>query len=219
MSQKMIIAVDGPAASGKGTLSKSLALCLGFDHLDTGLLYRAVAKKILDAGFNPADIEAATAMAESLSEKDLKSEGLRGEKMGNAASICSSIPGVRKALLDYQLNFAANPPGGKGAVLDGRDIGTSVCPFADLKIWMTADAEIRAQRRLSEDPLSSDFQTILAAIKERDFRETNRAISPLIPAADAKKIDTTHLSAADALEVAKKWAQELLSAPKKNMKI
>lgn len=205
----IVIAIDGPAASGKGTLAKSLAAALDFDHLDTGLLYRAVAKKILEAGSEPDNVQVATAMAESLSPHDLAAQGLRGEAMGRAASICSGIPGVRKALLDYQLNFAKNPPGGRGAVLDGRDIGTAVCPGAELKIWMTAAPEVRAQRRRAEDPNGMGFDKILAAIKERDLRETTRVISRLIPAKDAKEIDTGGIGSAEALLIALAWSKAL----------
>ena len=219
MSQSMIVAIDGPAASGKGTLAKSLAASLGFDHLDTGLLYRAVAKKIVDSGFEPDNVEAAESMAQSLSAVDLRADGLRGEKMGRAASICSGIPAVRKALLDYQLDFASNPPGGKGAVLDGRDIGTAVCPRAHLKIWMTADAEVRATRRLAEDPAAGTFDSILAAIKERDLRETTREISPLVPASDAKIIDTGKLGAGEALAQAISWASEIGAVAAKRCKM
>lgn len=212
MSSTPVIAIDGPAASGKGTLARSLAESLGFDHLDTGLLYRAVAKKILGVGAEPDDVKVASRMARELSASDLASEGLRGEAMGRAASICSGIPSVRAALLDYQLNFAARPPSGRGAVLDGRDIGTAVCPGADLKIWMTASAPRRAERRRAEDPAGPKVETILAAIEERDLRETTRLISPLIPALDAKVVDTTDMTAAQAFELASGWARARLAA-------
>lgn len=216
----IVIAIDGPAASGKGTLAKSLAKELGFDHLDTGLLYRAVAKKIVDHGAEPDNVEVASLMAKSLCEKDLTARGLRGEAMGKAASICSCIPEVRQALLDFQLDFAANPPSGLGAVLDGRDIGTAVCPSASLKIWMTADAEVRAERRRAEDPSGPDYASILAAIKERDHRETTRAISPLVPASDARIIDTSGIDAQTALSVALSWARGLVEqAPRSTLKM
>ena len=200
-----VIAIDGPAASGKGTLAKRLAQSLGYDHLDTGLLYRAVAKKILDAGSDPADPQAAAVAARSLSRSDTLADGLRGEAMGRAASICSCIPEVRAALLDFQVQFALSPPSGKGAVLDGRDIGTMVCPSADLKIWMSASAEARASRRHAEDPKQS-YEAVLAAIQERDARERERAASPMVPAKDAKQMDTTEMSADEAFSLAMKWA-------------
>jgi cytidylate kinase len=213
-----VIAIDGPAASGKGTLAKRLALELGYDHLDTGLLYRAVAKKIIDAGASPDDVAVASEMAKALTLSDLSASGLRGEAMGKAASICSCIPEVRQALLDYQVGFAANPPSGKGAVLDGRDIGTAVCPHAPLKIWMTASAATRAMRRQAEDPQGPVLAQILSAIEERDERERTRSVSPMIPAADALTIDTSELSAQDAFALAKGWAQALPPARKSGIK-
>jgi cytidylate kinase len=148
-------------------------------------------------------------MAQDLRSSDLKADGLRGEAMGRAASICSGIEGVRKALLDYQMNFANNPPGGRGAVLDGRDIGTAVCPQADLKIWMTAAPEVRAARRRAENLNGMGYDEILAAIKERDLRETTRAISPLIPAQDAKEIDTSGIGSEQALQIALGWVRQI----------
>lgn len=209
MSSTPVIAIDGPAASGKGTLALRLAATLGYDHLDTGLLYRAVAKKIIEAGAEPDNVEVASRMAQALTPLDLKAPNLRGEVMGRAASICSGIPAVRAHLLDYQLNFAARPPGGKGAVLDGRDIGTAVCPGAELKIWMTASPERRAERRQAEDPEGPKIEQILAAIQERDLRETTRAISPLVPAADARVIDTTDLGAEESFQMALAWTRAL----------
>lgn len=211
-----VIAIDGPAASGKGTLAKRLAAELGYDHLDTGLLYRAVAKKTLEAGARPDDAAVASAMAKGLRLADLEGPGLRGEAMGKAASICSCIPEVRQALLDYQVDFAAHPPSGRGAVLDGRDIGTAVCPAAPLKIWMTASAATRARRRQAEDPQGAPLGEILAAIEERDLRELTRAISPMVPAGDARVIDTSELGAEEAFAIAKEWARPLAErAPKR----
>lgn len=205
-----VIAIDGPAGSGKGTLAKRLASELGYAYLDTGLLYRAVGKKIVDAGSDPSNVEVATRMAVSLTLSDLDAPGLRGEAMGRNASICSCIPGVRAALLEYQQDFASNPPGGVGAILDGRDIGTAVCPDANLKIWVTASAEARAQRRHAEDPAGVALADILLAITERDHRETTREASPMIPASDARQIDTTAINASAAFAQALAWAKDVL---------
>ena len=212
--QTPVVAVDGPAAAGKGTLSRRLARELGFDHLDTGLLYRAVGKKLLDAGLDPANETAAWEAAKALRVSDLDGPGLRGERVGRAASICSSVARVRQELLDYQRRFAMNPPGGRGAVLDGRDIGTHVCPQAPLKVWMTASAEARAARRAAEDPDGPSFEQALAAIRDRDEREANRAASPMRPAQDARVIDTTSIDSEQAFAVAMSWARELGLAPK-----
>lgn len=192
-----VIAIDGPAAAGKGTLAKSLARDLGFDYLDTGSLYRAVGRLLLEAGSDPADPELATAAARALRPQDLERSDLRGEIVANAASQCSCVPGVRSALLDFQLDFAANPPGGAGAILDGRDIGTAVCPEATVKLWIHASARARAERRHAETVKSGDLsqtiESIEAAITLRDERERARAHSPLIPAQDALMIDTSEL--------------------------
>lgn len=197
MSPTPIIAIDGPAASGKGTLAKHLSSDLGFDHLDTGSLYRAVGRLLLDAGSDPSDPELAAAAARALRPEDLKRSDLRGEIVASAASKCSCVPAVRAALLDFQLDFAANPPGGLGAVLDGRDIGTAVCPNATVKIWIHASPRARAERRHAETIQSGDLsqtvESIEAAISVRDERERSRASSPLIPASDALMIDTSEL--------------------------
>ena len=143
----MIIAIDGPAASGKGTLGKKLAAHYGLRHLDTGLLYRAVAKAVLDAGRRPDDTAAAVAAAKALDPANFDEKALKSAAVGEAASVVSAIPAVREALLAFQRDFAANPP---GAVLDGRDIGTVICPDADVKIFVTASPEVRAGRRARE---------------------------------------------------------------------
>lgn len=198
-----VVAVDGPAASGKGTLSAALGERFGFNVLDTGSLYRAVGRLLLDGGHDPADATVATHLAEHLQPTDLARRDLRGETVGQAASICSGHPGVRAALLDFQLNFAAQPPGGVGAILDGRDIGTAVCPNADVKLWITASAEVRARRRYAEALAKGDTsQTeaqIAELIRQRDDRERNRSVSPMVPADDAVIIDSSHLSAGDVL--------------------
>lgn len=189
----MIIAIDGPAASGKGTLGKRLAAHYGLRHLDTGLLYRAVAKAMLDAGAPLADEAAAAAAARALDLSSLDEQTLKTEALGEAASIVSAYPAVRAALLDLQRKFAACPP---GAVLDGRDIGTVICPDAEVKIFVTAAPEVRARRRLVElrargEP--ADEASVLADIRRRDERDRTRAAAPLVPAADAHLLDTTHL--------------------------
>ncbi len=190
---KMIIAIDGPAASGKGTLGKRLAAHYGLRHLDTGLLYRAVAKAVLDAGARPDDPARAAAAARSLDPTMFDEAALKSQRVGEAASLVSAIDEVRSALRDFQKQFAAAPP---GAVLDGRDIGTVICPDADVKIFVTATPEVRAQRRTLEfrrAGLAVDQPEILADILRRDARDTGRAISPLKQAADAHLLDTTDM--------------------------
>jgi len=189
----MIIAIDGPAASGKGTLGKRLAEHFGLRHLDTGLIYRAVAKALLDAGRPLDDEDHAVAAARALDPAQFDEKGLKGHAIGEAASIVSAIPEVRAALLKFQRDFAAAPP---GAVLDGRDIGTVVCPLADVKIFVVAAPEERARRRALELKTSgqpADEAAILADILRRDERDRSRAVAPLKPAPDARELDTTHL--------------------------
>jgi cytidylate kinase len=189
----MIIAIDGPAASGKGTLGKRLAAHFGLRHLDTGLIYRAVAKALLDSGRPLDDRAAAVAAANALDPSRFDEKELKGHAIGEAASIVSAIPEVRAALLAFQRNFAAVSP---GAVLDGRDIGTVIAPDADVKIFVVAAAEERARRRAAELKTAgqlADEAAILADILRRDERDRMRAIAPLKPAADAHELDTTHL--------------------------
>lgn len=189
----MIIAIDGPAASGKGTLGARLAAHYGLRHLDTGLLYRAVAKAVIDAGHRPDDAAAAAAAAKSLDPARFDIAALKSHAIGEAASVVSAIGEVRAALLDFQRAFAATPP---GAVLDGRDIGTVICPDADVKIFVTAAAEVRARRRAREFEASGqavDEADILADIQRRDERDRSRAVAPLKPAADAQELDTSKL--------------------------
>ncbi|WP_156520921.1 (d)CMP kinase [Magnetospirillum moscoviense] len=205
MSTTTIIAIDGPAAAGKGTLAKRLAAELGFDYLDTGLIYRAVGMKVLDAGFDPADPARAGEAARDLEPADLQGPDLRTDEAAQAASKVASIPAVRDALLDFQRRFAATPPGGKGAVLDGRDIGTVVCPDAPIKLYVTASAETRAERRLKElqaKGIATTFDLVLAEMKERDERDSSRAVAPLKPADDAHLLDSSALDADQAFDVA-----------------
>jgi CMP/dCMP kinase len=189
----MIIAIDGPAASGKGTLGKRLASHFGLRHLDTGLIYRVVAKALLDAGYALDDKDHAVAAATALDPPQFDEQALKGHAVGEAASVVSAIPEVRAALLEFQRDFAAAPP---GAVLDGRDIGTVVCPDADVKIFVVAAPEERARRRAAELKASGervDEAAILADILRRDSRDRSRTTAPLKPAPDAHLLDTTHL--------------------------
>jgi CMP/dCMP kinase len=198
----MIIAIDGPAASGKGTLGKRLATHYGLRHLDTGLLYRAVAKAVLDAGGRPDDPDRAAAAARSLDPTAFDEEALKSPSVGEAASLVSAIEDVRAALRAFQKAFAATPP---GAVLDGRDIGTVICPDADVKIFVTATPQVRAQRRTVEfrrAGLAVDEAEILADILRRDARDTGRASSPLKQAADAHLLDTTNMDVEAAIAAA-----------------
>jgi cytidylate kinase len=189
----MIIAIDGPAASGKGTLAKRLAAHFGLPHLDTGLLYRAVARTILDRNSDLAHEPTATLVAQSLDTSHLDDPRLREREMGEAASLVSGFQPVRDALIEFQRRFAAQLP---GAVLDGRDIGTVVCPIAEVKLFVTATPEERARRRHLElvardEP--ADFTAILDDIRRRDERDTSRPVAPLRPAPDATVLDTTFL--------------------------
>ena len=198
----MIIAIDGPAASGKGTLGKRLAAHYGLRHLDTGLIYRAVAKSVLDAGRRPDDKAAAVAAAKALDPARFDELALKTHAVGEAASVVSAIPEVRAALLAFQRDFAAQPP---GAVLDGRDIGTVICPDADVKIYVTATQQVRARRRAAEYQVQGrdiDEATVLADIIKRDERDSQRAAAPLKQAKDAHLLDTTHLAIDPAIRAA-----------------
>jgi cytidylate kinase len=189
----MIIAIDGPAASGKGTLAKRLAQHYGLRHLDTGVIYRAVAKALLDAGAELTDEARAVAVAMRLDPEKFGDPALKSQKVGDAASVVSAIPRVREALVHFQRQFAAQPP---GAVLDGRDIGTVICPDADVKIFVVADPKIRAHRRTLEAKSrgeEADEAGILADILKRDERDQNRATAPLTAAADAYLLDNSNL--------------------------
>ncbi|WP_029031866.1 (d)CMP kinase [Salinarimonas rosea] len=203
-----VIAVDGPAASGKGTLSKRIAAHWGLAHLDTGLLYRAVARLLLDKNRPLDDENAAEAAAYALELAFMDESRLRGAEMGEAASRVSVIPAVRAALLDRQRAFAAQEP---GAVLDGRDIGTVICPDADVKLFVTASAQERARRRHRELVGRGDappFETVLADIRARDARDQGRAAAPLRPADDAVLLDTSDLD----IEAAFARAVEIVEA-------
>jgi cytidylate kinase len=198
----MIIAIDGPAASGKGTLGKKLAAHYRLRHLDTGLLYRAVAKALLDAGQNPGDEARAIAAAKAIDPARFDEAALKRYEIGEAASVVSAIAGVRAALFRFQQEFAAAPP---GAVLDGRDIGTVICPNAEVKIFVTASPEVRARRRALE--LRGRGETvndtdILADILRRDERDRSRAAAPLRQAPDAHLLDTTSLDIDAAFQAA-----------------
>lgn len=204
MTAPAIITIDGPAGAGKGTLARRLAERLGYAHLDTGKLYRAVGLSILRQGGDPAEVTAATAAAraldaEAIAAGALDDPELAGDRAAGAASQVAAIPAVRQALLAFQRDFAATPPGGAaGAVLDGRDTGTIVCPDAPAKFFVTASAEVRAERRHKELKArgeASIYARVLAEIRERDERDSNRAVAPLKPADDARLIDTSAMDA------------------------
>lgn len=198
----MIIAIDGPAASGKGTLGKRLATHFGLRHLDTGLIYRAVARALMENGHPLDDKARAVAAAQALDPAQFDEKALKGHALGEAASVVSAIPEVRAALLKFQRDFAAAPP---GAVLDGRDIGTVIAPDADVKIFVTAALQERARRRAAELKAAgepADEAAILADILRRDERDGSRAVAPLKAAPDARELDTTHLDADAALAAA-----------------
>ncbi len=177
------VAIDGPAAAGKGTISKAVARHYGFRHLDTGLLYRATGRRVLD-GHDPSEA------ARGLTPEDLDHPGLRSAEVAEAASRVATMPQVRAALLAFQREFARL---GEGAVLDGRDIGTVICPEAEVKLFVTASAEVRAARRHRELSDGTSFEAVLEDVRARDARDIDRADAPLLPATDALTIDTTDL--------------------------
>ena len=190
----MIVAIDGPAGAGKGTLAKALADRLGLRHLDTGGLYRATALQVLRAGGDPADPATAERAARDLDPALLTSSELRRAEVGNAASVVAAIPAVRQALLDFQRRFARTPP---GAVVDGRDIATVVLPDAPVKLYVTASAAVRARRRHEEllaRGETSIYERVRAEIEARDARDAGRAVAPMRQADDAVEIDTTDLT-------------------------
>lgn len=189
----MIIAIDGPAASGKGTLGKRLAHHYGYRHLDTGVIYRAVAYALLEAGSDLSNEALAVAVAMELDPEKFGNPILKTQKVGDAASVVSAIPKVREVLVNFQRQFAADPP---GAVLDGRDIGTVICPDADVKIFVVADPHVRARRRTLEAlgrGEAADEAAVLADILKRDERDQNRATAPLKAAPDAYLLDNSQL--------------------------
>ena len=197
-----MIAVDGPAAVGKGTLARRLAAHYGLHHLDTGSLYRATALRVLRSGGDPAAEAEAEAAAKGITDDDLGDPALRNEDVGQAASVVATHGAVRCALLGYQRAFAARPP---GAVLDGRDIGTVVCPDARVKFYLEASAEVRAARRLCElrsRGVESIESRVLEEIIARDARDRRRSAAPMKPATDACRIDTSALGPDDVFEQA-----------------
>jgi CMP/dCMP kinase len=209
----MIVALDGPAASGKGTLARRLARHFDFAFLDTGLLYRATARHLACAGLGDAAAEAA---ARRVRPADLDDPELRREDIAQLASTVAAVPGVRAALLAFQRDFAAAPPDGKrGAVLDGRDIGTVVCPDAAAKIFVTASIEERARRRLKElqdNGVEAIYGTVLQDMQDRDARDSRRQTAPLRPADDAFVLDTTDLDADAAFAAARDFVAGKLAA-------
>jgi CMP/dCMP kinase len=198
---KPIIAIDGPAAAGKGTLARRVAASLGLPYLDTGLLYRAVGRRVLDAGGDPADAAAAEAAARSLRPEDMDRDDLRGPQADAAASSVASVPGVRAALLAFQREFAAC----EGAVLDGRDIGTVIFPSAQAKLFIVASLPERARRRwleLKAKGTTVDFASVEQDMRHRDEKDAARASAPLKAADDAFILDTSELNAEAAFQVA-----------------
>ena len=199
----MIIAIDGPAAAGKGTLSRRIAEAYGFHHLDTGLTYRATAKALLDCGLPLDQEDVAEKMARRVELSGLDRDVLSSHEIGEAASKIAVMPSVRRALVEAQRSFSERKP---GTVLDGRDIGTVVCPDAPVKLYVTASPEVRARRRYDEIIARggvADFDAIFADVKKRDERDMGRADSPLKPAADAHLLDTSEMSIEAAFQAAK----------------
>ncbi|TWG65598.1 (d)CMP kinase [Aminobacter sp. J44] len=212
MSSHFIIAIDGPAGAGKGTMARRLADHFHLNMLDTGLTYRAVAHKMLQEGLNLTDATAAEATARSLDLGNLDRDVLSQHAVGEAASQVAVIPAVRRALVEKQREFAKTAP---GAVLDGRDIGTVVCPDADVKLYVTATAAVRAKRRLAEIESrggTAEFAQILADIEKRDARDMGREDSPLRPAADAHLLDTSEMDIESAFQAAKSLVEQAMAA-------
>lgn len=216
MSSHFIIAIDGPAGAGKGTMARRLADHFHLNMLDTGLTYRAVAHKMLQEGLNLTDATAAEATARSLDLGNLDRDVLSQHAVGEAASQVAVIPAVRRALVEKQREFAKTAP---GAVLDGRDIGTVVCPDADVKLYVTATAAVRAKRRLAEIEArggTAEFAQILADIEKRDARDMGREDSPLRPAADAHLLDTSGMDIESAFQAAKSLVEQVMAARSKD---
>ena len=202
--QRLVIAIDGPAAAGKGTLARRIADHYSLAFLDTGALYRAVGLAMLRSELDPDDTEAAERVARTLDLSLLEDPELRTLKAGDAASKVARHPGVRAALLDFQRDFARNAP--NGAVLDGRDIGTVVLPDADVKLFVTATPEVRAERRyreLKEQGKDVSYEDVLAQVKERDARDAARATAPMKPAPDAHLLDTSEMDICAAFRAAR----------------
>ncbi len=198
----MILALDGPAASGKGTLARRLAAHFDLPHLDSGLLYRAVGMAIAKAGGDPSDEAAATATARRFTTDWLSDPDLRGDAAARAASQVAAMPGVREALVDFQRAFVGQPG---GAVVDGRDIGTVIAPDAEAKLFVTATVEVRADRRFKEllgRGQAAIYPDVLRDLRERDERDSRRSVAPLVPAEDAYVLDTSALDAEQAFEAA-----------------
>jgi cytidylate kinase len=216
-----VVAIDGPAASGKGTLARRLAERFGLAHLDTGKLYRATARLVLEAAADPADPVAAAAAARRVDPASLADPRLLREDVAQASSVVAAIPSVRAALLDFQRDFAARPPAApkgsrpRGAILDGRDIGTAVCPEATVKLFVSASPEARARRRLKElrqRGATAIYGDVLQDMKERDARDSERRVAPLAAAPDAVTIDTTGLDAGQVFELASEIIERALAA-------
>jgi cytidylate kinase len=217
---RLQIAIDGPAASGKGTLARRIARQFGFAHLDTGKLYRATGLAVLEAGGDPDNADAAAKGARSLDLSRLADPRLSSEEVARASSVVAAIPAVRAALLELQRDFARHPPAvsgraAKGAVLDGRDIGTVVYPDAALKLFLVASAESRAERRVKElrgRGAAAIYDDVLQDMKERDARDSERRVAPLAAAPDAVIIDTTLLDADQVFEQASDLIARLCAA-------
>ena len=210
----LIVAIDGPAASGKGTIAKKLAKFFNLSYLDTGILYRAVALQMLTEGMNEKDFRSAKKVARQVSIATIDHAGIRAREVSDLASKIATIPSVRRELLDRQRRFAQNPdPSKDGAILDGRDIGTIVCPQADFKLFIIADLEIRAKRRWKE-LLQSDpnviYCEVLEEMRSRDERDTNRKDAPLVATSESMVIDTSNMSIDVSFDAAKNW---ILSRP------
>ncbi|EJJ30664.1 (d)CMP kinase [Rhizobium sp. CF142] len=211
MTGSFIIAIDGPAAAGKGTLSRRIAEQYGFHHLDTGLTYRATAKALIDAGLPLDDETVAEKMALEVELAGLDRDILSRHEIGEAASKIAVMPAVRRALVEAQRRFSEKLP---GTVLDGRDIGTVVCPAAPVKLYVTASPEVRATRRYDEIISrggEADFEAIFEDVKRRDDRDMNRADSPMKPAVDAHLLDTSEMSIEAAFQAAKSFIDAALS--------
>lgn len=210
VTDKFIIALDGPAASGKGTLARKLAKHFNLALLDTGALYRAIGLNVLKTGGNPENEQDALKAVNILGQTDLNDPELRGESTGAAASKVAAIPTVRDALIDFQREFATTPPADKdGTILDGRDIGTVICPDAPYKIFITANVETRAKRRFLEefgtDGSDANYQKILSDLKARDDRDMNRTTAPLKPHKNAYLLDTSNSSIEIVFEAARAY--------------